>query len=164
MGYRVFASHSEPDRAIVHAIRDATRPFGITVYSYDQDPQAGESLREKLLYEIEESDVLVAILTRASISSPVVNQEIGAAVNDGKRVIPIVEKGVRTDRFSFLDGIEPEILDPEHPHRTVARITNRLIKLKRRSDLFDVVTLAVVTGIGAWFKKSGSRVPHQINR
>jgi hypothetical protein len=154
MGYQVFVSHSEADREIVDAIRETTSSLGITVYSYDQDPQPGESLREKLLYEIEESDVVVVILTHSSVSSPAVNQEIGAAVKDGKLVIPIIEKGVQNTRYSFLDGVESEILDRDHPLQTLARLTNRLAKLKRQSDRLELLTLGVVAGIGVWLAKS----------
>ncbi|HEX2211256.1 MAG TPA: toll/interleukin-1 receptor domain-containing protein [Longimicrobium sp.] len=153
MGYQVFVSYSEPDRELVDAIREATRSLDITVYSYDQDPQPGESLREKLLYQIEESDVVLVILTHASVSSAAVNHEIGIAIKDGKLVIPVVEKGVRTDRFSFLDGVEPVILDRKNPLQTLARITNRLANLKKKSDRVEIVSVALLAGIAWWLTR-----------
>lgn len=134
MAFTVFVSYSAPDRELVQAIRDAAAPLQIKIYSYDQDLQPGSSLPDKLLKAIDASDAVVVLLTHAGANSPAVNQEIGAARLADKTVIPVIEAGVDPSRFTFLQGLEYQVLNRDNPTDTLLRLSTRLAALKGKKD------------------------------
>ena len=89
----VFISHSAGDAAWARSFARALKERGVTVW-FDEDLRPGDSFGEALEASLRNSDVLVALLDPESPSKPSLFFEIGAAIGMGKRVVPIVPKGV----------------------------------------------------------------------
>jgi len=77
---------------------------GTKCYDAAHDEDYGSSLPDKLSRAIDNSDVLIAILTHKGSASTSVSGEIAYAKSSGIRVIPLVESGASVP--IFLQGIE----------------------------------------------------------
>lgn len=106
MAYSLFLSHNAADFEIVREIKRRSEAAGITVYTYEDDVQAGSRIVDKLTEAIRNADGLVAILTRHGATRPAIQQEIGVAVGLGKPIYPLVEDGVEAATLTLLQGIE----------------------------------------------------------
>ena len=63
------------------------------------DIAPGERWQEKLQEALRESKTLVVILSLASVDSPWIFFELGAAIADNKRIIPVLLEGVDMARI-----------------------------------------------------------------
>lgn len=72
----------------------ALQERGVTVWFDEFDVRPGESLRDALEAGLRSSDVLVSLLDAESPSKANLFFELGAAIGMGKKVVPIVPKGL----------------------------------------------------------------------
>lgn len=147
MKYTLFLSHSSEDLELVRAIQDAARPLDIEVYTYEQDLRPGESLPNKLLERIRLCDAMIVLLTEAGSISPAVNQEIGAAKQAGKIVLPIVDEGIDLMSYPFLQGTEYLTLNRSNPTQTLQVLTGRLGQMKNKADLHNLIGLVIIAAL-----------------
>lgn len=77
----------------MNKVKKALQSNGLKCYVAEHDEDYGSSLPDKLSAAIDNSDVVIVILTQNGSSSSSVNQEIGYAKKAGKRIIPLVESG-----------------------------------------------------------------------
>lgn len=119
---RVFLSHSSKDMLAVERIRAQAEASGVDVYIAEHDVRAGERLGEKILSELRRSDAVVVLLTDNSATAPFVHQEIGAARQGEKLIVPLVQKGLQMD-LAMLQGVEYVEFDPEHPEPALLKVT-----------------------------------------
>lgn len=120
---RLFLSHASRDIALVEMVRVQLEAMGTSVYLAEHDPMPGVSLEEKVKREIGKCDVVVILLTLANPNSPYVHQEVGMAIEKGKTLVPIVEKGFDRNHLAMLEGKEYVTLDPENPAASMAAMT-----------------------------------------
>lgn len=133
----IFISHSSKDALIakqmVELIRSAynisSRNIRCTSIVSTQLP-SGVSINDTLRKDIESSSVLIAILTRESLSSLYTMFELGARWMSGKTLIPVVKRSdadyvlreplkslnaivVRTtdDVFKLIDDLDPHLMN-----------------------------------------------------
>lgn len=143
----------------------------MTVYLAEHDQRAGEVLVDKVLSALEQSDLVVALLTPAGHSSTFVQHEIAHARSKGKLVIPLVHTEVRGLDLGVLKGIEYIVLDPENPADALSHLAERVVGLARaqesdratkasaealeraraeRDEFFAVLAVSVVLMVGAY--------------
>lgn len=91
---RAFISYSFHDKEIKNRLKKILESDSIKCYDAAHDEDYGNSLPGKLSSNIDNSDVLIVILTQNSSSSSTVGQEIGYAKKAGKRIIPLIESGI----------------------------------------------------------------------
>jgi hypothetical protein len=91
---KVFISHTAHDTEWARSFAKALKERGVTVWFDEFDVQPGESLREALESGLRNSDVFVALLDAEAPAKPNLFFELGAAIGMGKRVVPIVPKGI----------------------------------------------------------------------
>ena len=91
---KVFISHTAHDSDWARSFAKALQERGVTVWFDEFDVQPGDSLRDALESGLRDSDVLVALLDAEAPAWPNLFFELGAAIGMGKRVVPIVPKGV----------------------------------------------------------------------
>lgn len=77
---RVFVSHSSADSEISERIAYGLRAFGYSCWYAEWEIQGGESIVNKINDALSESDVLVVVLSRASVTSDWVKTEMNAAL------------------------------------------------------------------------------------
>lgn len=112
----VFLSHNSKDKPLARAIYRYLSDSGLRVWIDEAELNAGDSLVEALATAIFRVDCVVAILSKASVSSNWVKKELAWAMNkeiNGKRirVIPIKRDGaslpkILSDKF-YLDFSKP---------------------------------------------------------
>lgn len=112
--FDVFLSYSSKDARWVDEFVDALRASGFRPWSHHVDILPGEKWAERIEGALRNSHTLVFILTLNSLDSPWTFFEIGAAIADRKRIIPILADELPTNRvprmlaqFQFLRERSP---------------------------------------------------------
>lgn len=107
---RIFVSYSQgdADRGWIRAFAEALRLHGANVWFDEWEVKPGEPLEKPMEKGIRGSDVIVAIVTPASVDQPWVYFELGVALASGKRFVVIVPK-----------DIDPALLPPPLRRRRV---------------------------------------------
>lgn len=109
MKTKIFLSYSESDKNKLKAVRNAInkRWEGLDPIVVAERRKVGQNLADKVKECILEADCLMPILTRKSIDSQWVNQEIGFAEAMKRPIIPLVEKSL----FDKLKGFIHKQMD-----------------------------------------------------
>jgi len=96
---KVFISYSyaDADRPWIRAFVEALRLRGARVWFDESEVKPGEPLAKPMEKGIRGSDVIVAIVTPASMEHPWVFFELGVAMASGKRFVVIVPQGFDPD-------------------------------------------------------------------
>lgn len=110
---KAFLSHSSEDAALARSIQSYCLGLQISLYLYEDDAQPGRAISDKLASRIRESDALFALLTPSAAASASVQAEIGAAIANGKWIVPFVQRGVPVEQLVFLQGREWILFDPD---------------------------------------------------
>lgn len=119
----VFFSHSSADRDWVQHIAHQARASGVIVYLAEHDVAPGQRLSEKVTNAIEASNAVIVLLSKNSLQSVYVQQEIGVAHHAGKSVIPILMDEVVGSDLGILNDREYIRLDPMEPGDALARLS-----------------------------------------
>ena|GEM_PF-4989274 len=99
------------------------------VYLAEHDIKPVERLRDKVTNAIEISNAMVVLLSKSSLQSVYVQQEIGVAHHAGKVVIPILMDEAAGSDLGLLNDIEYIRLDPHAPGDALIRLSTALGKL-----------------------------------
>jgi len=86
----VFISYSAKDRPWVAEFTRTLREAGVQTLFDVADVPLGEPWQEHLESALRSSRTLILILTPTSVASPWTLFELGAAIGDHKRIIPVV--------------------------------------------------------------------------
>ena len=112
--YDVFLSYSHQDKAWVSEFVAALREAGVTAWFDVQDLLPGERWREQIQEALRESSTLIVILNPRNVQSPWMFFELGAAVADKKRIIPVLAEGMPPEavpvplrQFQYLQEASP---------------------------------------------------------
>jgi hypothetical protein len=77
---RVFVSHSSADKSFVEELAMALRHFRFDVWYDDWEIAVGDSIVGKVFAGLDQSDALLVVLSRASVTSRWVKEELNVAV------------------------------------------------------------------------------------
>jgi TIR domain-containing protein len=122
---KVFISHSAQDADWARSFAQALKQRGITVWFDEFDVRPGESVRDALEAGLRGSDVLVALLDAEAPSKPNLFFELGAAIGMGKRVVPILPKGLDPNVLP-LDVRPRRYLVRDTPEETAEALSSSL--------------------------------------
>lgn len=122
---KVCISHTARDKEWARSFAKALKERGISVWLDELDVQPGESLREALESGFRNSDILVTLLDAEASAKPNLFFELGAAIGIGKRVVPIVPKGIDLDALP-LDLRLPRYLVRDTPEQTAEELSATL--------------------------------------
>ncbi len=155
MQYTVFLSHSSADSSVVHSIASQLEIYGITpIVAGNERPHTfPQELSDKIKMLIQQSDCVVALLTRDGVDSNWVHQEIGYTL-DKKPLIPIVESDVPPGDLGFLQGAEyiPLYWDKiEHSIAQLVSWTTYLKTEKEKSENLKGLATVVIGGLFLWW-------------
>lgn len=90
MKNKIFLSYSFKDRPWVNEFATVLEQEGIDVWFDYHEISLGETIKERIKEALRASSTLVVILSSNSVQSPWIFFELGAAVADNKRIIPVV--------------------------------------------------------------------------
>jgi len=155
MAFKVFISHSTADLGLVYQLKYWLEVNGIETYLAEAHPQPGNTLSEKVSAAIDQSNCVIAVLTRDGARSQWVNQEIGYAKKAGRIVIPLVEQGV--PHTGFVQGVEYVPFNRGTPTDAINRIAEHLADLKADKEAQDkmVAGFLILLGLLALAGKKG---------
>jgi hypothetical protein len=100
--YDVFLSYSRGDEAWVREFATTLSNSGITNWFDINEIPPGEKWQEKIEQALRESNTLVVVLSPQSVRSPWTFFELGAAVADKKKIIPVMAQDVAIDQIPLL--------------------------------------------------------------
>jgi len=143
MAYRVFISHSAQDQGLVISLANLLSKFGVDVSVAEWYLTPGERLDEKVLEQIKKSDCIVALLTRNGMRSSWVQQEIGFSLQQGKPVIPMVEKGIEPKDLAALQGREYIEYDRYQYQQALSKLSTYVKSLKLKKEEKEKVLLVL---------------------
>ena len=157
MGYSVFLSHGSADAQVAKWIKTNAQTVGIEVYLYEDDPQPGRPLADKLKAAIQSRDALVVLLTGNSQFSTTVHQEIGIAKGLGKRIVPLVQPGFNPRNLAMLQGVEYIPFDFNDPQTALATLIAHLQKAKEAKERSEAIGLLALAALIVAAFSSGGR-------
>lgn len=99
MKHQIFLSYSFQDKAWVSAFVHALKEKEVNVWFDVEEIAIGEKIRESIEKTLRESSVMVVILSANSVRSPWIFFELGAAIADNKRIIPVVIDDIAHERL-----------------------------------------------------------------
>jgi hypothetical protein len=146
MAFKVFISHSTTDLGLVQQLQYSLETNGIETYLADLHPQPGDTLASKISNAIEQSNCLIAVLTRDGTRSRWVHQEIGFAKGKGKLVIPVFEEGVSST--GFVEGVEYIRFNRENPADAINKIVDYLKRLKADKESGEMLLAGFLILLG----------------
>ena len=91
---KVFISHSAKDTDWVLSFAQALKQRGVTAWLEDFEVKPGDSWADANESALRSSDVLVPLLDGETSSTRIFFFELGAAIAMGKRVVPILARGL----------------------------------------------------------------------
>ncbi len=100
--YDVFLSYSFKDKPWVSEFASALRDAGVKTWFDVSELAPGERWQDKIQEALRDSSTLIIILSPNSVESPWTFFELGAALADKKRIIPVVAEDVDLMRIASL--------------------------------------------------------------
>lgn len=158
----IFCSYNSNDASWIRSYRDLLISAGNSTYLFQDDPQPGQYIAEKVQREIDKADVVIAFITLHSTGSDYVQQEIGYALKAGKPIIPLVEDGVTS--LGMLEGREylpfhrnedPEQMTPEGCNALLRYLYQLNMETLLRNAILGILLLAVCIGVIYYASKHG---------
>lgn len=109
--YDVFVSHSFKmmDTKLSFRLQSKLNEKNLTAYLAEKEKRYGYILSNKIREAIQHSKCIVVILTKNSIISASVNQELGYAMGINKPIIPLVKNDVKDMVGVLVQDLEGEI-------------------------------------------------------
>lgn len=106
----VFVSHSfhEDDKKLASILKDKLVESGIDAYLAEKEKRYGYIISGKIKEAIRNCYCVVVILTKNSVISASVNQELGYAMGINRDIIPMVKDDVKEEVGVLLKDIEGE--------------------------------------------------------
>lgn len=113
--YDVFLSYSSASQPWVRKFTQALTASGITTWFDAHEILPGDRWQDQIEKALRQSRVLVMVLTLESVQRPWTFFELGAALADGKRIVPVLSEGVEPGdipalvrQFQFVREKSPE--------------------------------------------------------
>lgn len=160
---KIFVSYKREDREFTLKLAKALTEKGIHVWIDLQQITAGERWDAEVQKALEQSEILIVILSPASVASQNVMDEVSYAITNKKRIIPVKVKECsipfRLDRLHFIDfteGYEAAFMElsktldippPPPPVPLIHKII-RWIKVRKKIVLWTAGAVVVIIGAG----------------
>jgi hypothetical protein len=113
--YDVFLSYSSASQPWVRRFLDALTASGITTWFDAHEILPGDRWRDQVEKALRQSRVLVMVITQESVQRPWTFFELGAALADEKRIVPVLSEDVDPSdipalvrQFQFVREKSPE--------------------------------------------------------
>src|SRR5262245_28281157 len=112
----IFISHSAKDRDWVAAFTESLQDAGVKGWFDVSSLAPGERWQDRIQEALRDSKFLVMIVSEDYVASPWTFFELGAAVADRKRIIPVVTQDVKVEQlppllrqYQFLRESSPSV-------------------------------------------------------
>lgn len=124
---KVFISYSNHDVVLARILSNVFKEQGVECFFAEQDLKMGSIFDSEIQKEIQNASYLVLLLSRNSVRSAWVNQEIGIAIANNIRILPIAIEGIeeieKEGRVGFLHRTHGATLSQSHdPYSEIVRL------------------------------------------
>ncbi len=125
----IFISYSSKDEKLAGKIRDIIKKDSIEVFLAHRDIPLSEEWRNEILKKLETCSHLIAVCTENYQCSAWGNQEVGIALENKKKIIPIFAKGTDKTRFGFLEAKQgyPKEFSEENIENIIEKIIEKIL-------------------------------------
>lgn len=125
---RIFISHAFDDEVLASKMKTVLEKHEQIEVAYmaQKSPNFELEISDKITREIQDSDYLVAIITKTSKTKPSVHQELGFAQGVGIHKIPVVEKNAK--KGVLLEGRDSIIFEREQFDDCCTTVLNYIIE------------------------------------
>ncbi|MCL5266748.1 MAG: nucleotide-binding protein [Bacteroidetes bacterium] len=147
---KVFISHSMKDVNLLNALRSIAQTLGIEPLIAEHQFDATNTISQKVENMIQQSDLVLAVLTSDGIGSGFVQQEIGFA-HGRKSLLILVESGLENQVSGFMYGRDRVVIDPWNPQPALEQIHSVLAAQKQKSDQQEAIGKLILVGVGILF-------------
>lgn len=144
MAYKVFISHSTRDQGLVIYLANLLHKFGVTPIVAQWYLTPGQALDKKISGHIRTADCILVLLTQNGIRSNWVQQEVGCSLEQGKPIIPLVEKGIEPEALAALQGKEYIEYDPHQYDDAISKLVSYVESLKLRKEKQTLLVLGAL--------------------
>jgi hypothetical protein len=135
----IFISHSSDDKVAARSIATYLRRAGWTVWIDEEGIAGGKDWRGELVRALEQTWMVVLLVSLKSMRSKWVVREVQAADRLGKQIIPVVvDEAPYPDALRMiLGGVQQiqltQLGDEDHRNQQLARLDNALILAARQT-------------------------------
>jgi hypothetical protein len=143
MVVKIFISYASSDRALAKQIKESLKDFQWIeplIIEDSERNEPGTPLRTKVANYIEDSNLMIPILTKAALKEQWPNQEIGyafALIRDTGRFIPLVEDRDSLKGFVTKDLDLPLMIDPANPEEGLKSLKGHLEENRARLEKLE---------------------------
>jgi hypothetical protein len=92
--FRVFVSHTSPNKVKAHALKQALAAYHIAAFVAHDDIEPAKQWEAEIERALRTSDALAAIMTPDFVESRWCDQEVGFAIGRGKLVVPLCSETI----------------------------------------------------------------------
>ena len=149
MAFNIFVSYSSNDKFEIEPVLDQLSSIKETeIFFADWSINPGDEISQKILYNIENSDIFIVFYSKSAIGSNYVQQEIGAAKSKDKIVIPILLDSSKPT--GMLKGIHYlNFHDQSKKHAEIKRLYNCITgKIKNEKKLKYTLIIVGILAVG----------------
>jgi hypothetical protein len=132
--YKVFLSYSAKDRPWVSEFASTLKEEGVAAWFDVFELTPGERWKEKIQEALRASSTLVVILSPNSVDSPWTFFELGAAIADNKRIVPVVIEDIPVERLPSLIT-QFQFLRESSPREAGRRVAQALEKVSSKEGV-----------------------------
>jgi TIR domain len=118
---QIFISYARSDKVIAEQLTRSFKQQGLSVWLDYESLKPGSSWQDELENALRRADIFVVVLSEDSVKSNWVNAEIGFALGQKKKIVPILVDNVRLPlNLTKLQYIDARKLNPEELGKMVA--------------------------------------------
>ncbi len=151
MEYNIFISYSEKDVVWVEYLQNRLSKLPINIFFAKKNISYGENIPYKILDAIKKSDLFILVWSKNSSKSNWVNQEIGVAINNKIKILPLILNDISLK--GFLHNLKGVTLYDKKKHPILSYIRDEvnykkyLKEEKVKEDRNNLIKL----GLGGFF-------------
>jgi len=130
---KIFTSYSTTDKEVAGRLKNELESFGFGVFLAHEDIEPCAEWETVILKSLEESDILMALLTEDYKKSDWADQEMGFAVANKKKVIPIQ---IDIIPYGFVKKIQSLKMNPQRIPYNITSTALEVFKVVQRDEYF----------------------------
>ncbi len=146
INYKVFLSYSTKDLETINMLKRVLGIEGVKIFLAEYSVAPGEKINEEIIKNLRECDLFIVLITKNSINSQYVQQEIGQAKAMNKKILPIItEPGVTPSGFiseiKYLDS-------SKEMNGSLLKLKEIIKDLKNQKQRGQIIGWGILLGLG----------------
>ena len=144
MGITIFISYNKKDSNFVHQLHSYI-PSKVKLFLFEDKVKPGDNAWRAILKKLDLAEVFILLLSKNSMKSERVLEEIGYAVKAQKMIVPIVvDSEIRP--YGMIRGIKLINFRREHK-KTIKELQSFIKKLKKEKRIDNWAVLGIIVFI-----------------